>query len=497
MSSQRSASEDLEPGKAALIFLFVLGLYFFTRSASLDEWDSYQFAMGVRHFDLWNHQPHPPGYPLYVFFGWIGTYLFQWDPGFSLQLVSCVGGALFVATWFLIIRLQFTERFAWLIAVSLTATPIVWMTSTKVLSDAPAVALLSLELLCVLRYRANGRTRELIAASLFGAVSAGIRPQLIAVVLVIVFVALRQKRAPAKVWTIVLVTLFASCLCWLMPMWYLQAKLRPDLPFWSVYPKQLLQQWSWRLDKPRVFIGAHGFRTKDLGLKLVTHFLGWFGLGLGFLYSIVTLVVGGLFTFTAGISYFRALSEEDREFWKTHRVWAAVYILIIFCCLPPYQRYYLIIMPLLLVVMLQGLLRLPRVWSKMAIAFVLLLVAISLPLVFESHTEEAPVRKFVRYLEEHYSSTERGDVLLLLTECARPVQWYAPQFSIIRDLPGLTSVDAERVRRAKAIYTDDPKLILPPDWRLTRLAFFQRSMLIDPKHHDIGVYKLERVPGTF
>jgi hypothetical protein len=99
--------------KSAIIFVAASALYFLSRSPGLDEIDSVNFAMGVREFNVWEHQPHPPGYPLYIFFGWIGTKLFGVSPQLSLHVVSALGGALFVAAWFLIIRLQFNERLAW------------------------------------------------------------------------------------------------------------------------------------------------------------------------------------------------------------------------------------------------------------------------------------------------------------------------------------------------------------------------------------------------
>src|SRR5450759_5141375 len=34
--------------------------------ASLDDVDSINFALGVRNFDVAHHQPHPPGYPLFI-----------------------------------------------------------------------------------------------------------------------------------------------------------------------------------------------------------------------------------------------------------------------------------------------------------------------------------------------------------------------------------------------------------------------------------------------
>lgn len=88
---------------SALLFIFVFSLYFLTRSSFLDKWDSVQLAMGVREFNLWKHQSHPSGYPLYVFLAWLGSALWNWDREFSMHLVSCFGGALFVTSWFLIV----------------------------------------------------------------------------------------------------------------------------------------------------------------------------------------------------------------------------------------------------------------------------------------------------------------------------------------------------------------------------------------------------------
>jgi len=105
--------------KAVLLFLAAFALYFFTHSPALDEIDAVQFAMGVRSFDLWHHQPHPPGYPLFIFFGWLGTQLFHATTESSLYFASAFGGGLFIAAWFSIIRLQFSERLAWWVAISL------------------------------------------------------------------------------------------------------------------------------------------------------------------------------------------------------------------------------------------------------------------------------------------------------------------------------------------------------------------------------------------
>jgi hypothetical protein len=42
--------------KAVLLFAITFAVYFVSRSPALDEIDSVNFAMGLRHFDLWNSQ---------------------------------------------------------------------------------------------------------------------------------------------------------------------------------------------------------------------------------------------------------------------------------------------------------------------------------------------------------------------------------------------------------------------------------------------------------
>ncbi len=478
--------------KAALIFLAVSLLYFFTRSPGLDEWDSVQFAMGVRHFDLWQHQPHPPGYPLYVFIGWLGQTLFHLDPALSLQCASCLGGGLFVACWFLILRQQFSERFAWLIACLLTITPIVWMTSTKTMTDSMATGLLSAQLLCALIFREKGRTRDLLGAALFGAAASGVRPQFFAVALVIILLSLGKRRASRGRWLLGIGALVGACLLWLLPMWYLQARLTPGMPAWQVYPAQVYSQWRWRLHRPNIYIGAGDWSPGYLAQRFTFHIFGWLGVGLGFMRSAFTLAVGFLIFIAGLVFYFRQFNEEDRAFWRTHRGWAALHVAIIFCCLPAHQRYYLIIMPLVLVVLSRGLLRMPGKWRASIVALPALLLWISIPIAIKNNREEAPPLRFARYLERHYSIAERKDVLLLLTQTRRHVQWYAPGFQLAPPEPVMADIPREQLTAAHAIYTDDPKLALTPGWRLDRVALFHRSLLIASKHRKIGVYKIER-----
>lgn len=50
----------------ALVFLIAHAAFL---PASLEDIDSVNFALGVRHFDVAQHRPHPPGYPVYIGLG--------------------------------------------------------------------------------------------------------------------------------------------------------------------------------------------------------------------------------------------------------------------------------------------------------------------------------------------------------------------------------------------------------------------------------------------
>ena len=51
---------------AAVLALVFLAFHLPYLPQSLEDLDSINFALGVRHFDVAQHQPHPPGYPVFI-----------------------------------------------------------------------------------------------------------------------------------------------------------------------------------------------------------------------------------------------------------------------------------------------------------------------------------------------------------------------------------------------------------------------------------------------
>ena len=473
------------------IFLITSAIYFLTRSPGLDEFDSVNFAFGLRQFNLWQHQPHPPGYPLFIFFGWSIQKLFGTSPEISLHLVSGFGGGLFVAAWFLIIRLQFNERLAWWTAICLTITPIVWMTATKVLSDTLSSAFLSFEIFAALYFLERRSSSALLATAAFGAAATGARPQSILVVVLIFVIALKRGRAGRKMSILSSSMFVAGCLAWLLPTWYLQARLQPNVPAWLAYPELLYGQWQWRLDNPYAFIGAGKWNLHYLTVRFAEHFLGWFGLGFGFIQSAPVLVIGIAFVVFGLAVYMRSLQSVDRQFWKFHAPWALLHIAIIFVALGGKQRYYLVIFPLLLVAILRGVLQMARPWNRIALLFPALLLYVTVPAAIQNHHEESPPIRLVRYLNQLYPPSQRPNVALLFMNARRNAEWYAPEFTIFQDPPPPADLP-NLLASATAIYTDDARVALPNGWHRVPLAVFQRSVIIHTKQHFLTLFLVDR-----
>ena len=77
-------SFDLIPILAAVL-VFMLKLQH--RSHLLSWWDSAQFALAIERYNILEHRPHPPGYPLYILTGKILTCLTH-NPNLSFVLIG-------------------------------------------------------------------------------------------------------------------------------------------------------------------------------------------------------------------------------------------------------------------------------------------------------------------------------------------------------------------------------------------------------------------------
>jgi hypothetical protein len=109
-----------------------LGLSFLTilsrlpyRTGMLYNWDAVQFALALRDYDIEKHQPHPPGYILYVV---MGRLLYAWLPDANAAYVTLAVAFSGLTTFvvYLLARRMFDRPTAVGAAALLAVSPLFW-----------------------------------------------------------------------------------------------------------------------------------------------------------------------------------------------------------------------------------------------------------------------------------------------------------------------------------------------------------------------------------
>jgi len=148
---------------------------FIARARSAWDWDEFNFQLGLRQFDVPAHQPHPPGYPVFIAAGKFVRFFVDTD-FHALQIVVLIGALFFFPAAFALAReLRFGFRTALFGALIACFLPNVWYYGGTAFSDIPGVALGLFASALILR--GGGDSRAYIAGAFLLGISAGIRPQ--------------------------------------------------------------------------------------------------------------------------------------------------------------------------------------------------------------------------------------------------------------------------------------------------------------------------------
>jgi hypothetical protein len=262
---------------ALLAVLFLAGHLPFL-PVGLEDIDSTNFALGLRDFDVADHRPHPPGYPVYIAIGKVGLGLIEKSgvaaernhagrEALALALLAVFAGALAVFPLLRFFRaLESNDRRALAAAVLTLACPMFWFTAGRPMSDVPglAAALVALALAAVAleRLRAEGvapaRDAETapalpagfdaadwltVAAAFVAGLAIGVRTQTLWFTVPLVTVALAyQLRRQRRVASLAAVGAFAAgALLWFVPL--LAASGTPE-NYFRALKKQGLEDWT-------------------------------------------------------------------------------------------------------------------------------------------------------------------------------------------------------------------------------------------------------------
>ena len=147
------------------------------RARMLYNWDAVQFALALREFDVAKHQPHPPGYLLYVGLGRLLNIPLA-DPNLAYVALAMLFSAAATVTVYWLARALYERATAASAAALLAVSPLFWFYGSVGLTYAGEA--FGASLVAALAYRAlRGDARYLYGGALALGLVGGIRPSVL------------------------------------------------------------------------------------------------------------------------------------------------------------------------------------------------------------------------------------------------------------------------------------------------------------------------------
>jgi hypothetical protein len=199
---------------------------------SLEDIDSINFALGLREYDIAQHQPHPPGYPVFIALGHLSrNVLGLMAPSLpqvraealALAVWSAIGGAVAIlAAWALFSRLddRLAARSRWPLwaAALLAVTPLFWVTGSRPMSDLAGLGFaVTAQALLVGGFADR---RSLVLGAMAAGLAVGLRAQTVWLTFPLVVGALVMQRHAGAVWLLTrpIAASVAAGLSWGIPL---------------------------------------------------------------------------------------------------------------------------------------------------------------------------------------------------------------------------------------------------------------------------------------
>jgi len=201
---------------------------------SLEDYDSINFALGLRDFDPARHQPHPPGAPVYIALGrtLLAVISSLWPSlgrteveALTLALWSAVGGAVAIVALAHVFAAVAPRSpipdprspILWATAL-VAASPLFWIAGLRPMSDLPglAAALVAQALI----FQGRTERRRLVLGALVSGLAAGIRVQTLALTVPLLGLALVEQRRAGAWWLVSrpIGALAAGGVIWAVPL---------------------------------------------------------------------------------------------------------------------------------------------------------------------------------------------------------------------------------------------------------------------------------------
>jgi len=158
-----------------LLTAFCAATRFLAMARSLWDWDEVLFCLGMRGYDVTNHHPHPPGFPVYVGAAKLVRFVIT-DDFRALQAINLVAGMLLFPAVFMLAReLRFRFSTAAIAGALCAFFPNVWFFGGTAFSDIPSVVLVVFAVAFL--FRGQNDSKAYLLGAFLLALAAGIRPQ--------------------------------------------------------------------------------------------------------------------------------------------------------------------------------------------------------------------------------------------------------------------------------------------------------------------------------
>ncbi len=182
------------------------------------NWDGVQFALALGRFDLHAHQPHPPGYILYVLLGRASLFLWA-DPALALSMLSVLfSAAAAPLVYWLARRVLADDRASLPAALLWLGSPLALYYGSVGLTYVPEAV--SGMVVAGLAWRVRSTPATALAA-LMGVVlgvAGGVRQTSILVLLPLCMWALWGRRSGYRIWAAFGLSFALTCASWLVPL---------------------------------------------------------------------------------------------------------------------------------------------------------------------------------------------------------------------------------------------------------------------------------------
>jgi hypothetical protein len=193
------------------------------RTRMLYNWDAVQFALALKEYDVVKHQPHPPGYILYVGLGramnaWLG------DPASAYVLLAIAFSGLTTFVIYLFTREAFDRQTALAAASLLAVSPLFWFYGAVGLTYAGEALCASTVAYFSFRALRGSETDALLAAGYLG-LAGGLRQSILLLLFPLWFGSTAWGVRRARTVAIGIAIAAAAVLTWFLPMIWLTGGL--------------------------------------------------------------------------------------------------------------------------------------------------------------------------------------------------------------------------------------------------------------------------------